>query len=75
MSLAAAHERLTRTGMDETAHDPESEVHQNIFWCALMRMDSASQTNHPILQRTEVSIPQRITNLLTWSRPRKDAIE
>ena len=51
----------------ETAHDPESEVHQNTFWCALMRMDSAGRTNHPILQRTEVSIPQRITNLPTWS--------
>ena len=36
----AASERLTRTVT--SAHDPESEVHKNTLWCALMRMDAFS---------------------------------
>ena len=46
-----ASERLTRTVT--SAHDPESEVHKNTLWCALMRMDAFSRANHPILQRTK----------------------
>ena len=53
-----ASERLTRTVT--SAHDPESEVHKNTLWCALMRMDAFSRANHPILQRTKNSVKHRV---------------